>query len=268
MAIGLVLGPGQAARATWSIAAVDPETREVGVAAATCTIGIEYIQGLVPDVGVILAQATTNWSARDHGVDLLRGGSSPAEVLETITDPGFDPWRPWGSWKVRQYGVVRLDPEPAAAAATGEGVSPWSGSRSEGAVSVQGNLLRGPEVVASSFAGFHDAAPREDGCAPDLGERLMRALEAGAAAGGDARCPAEAPALTALLSVARPGEDRTSPSLSLVVPRRFGPAEVAWGLVADYEPAPDDGPATRTLRERYEDWRRRRAAELSGCPAR
>ena len=50
--------------ATWSIVAVDETTGEVGAAAATCTVGVELILGLVPGRGVVVAHAESDDSIR------------------------------------------------------------------------------------------------------------------------------------------------------------------------------------------------------------
>ena len=56
----------QYAAATWSIVAVDPYTGEVGLAAATCNPGINFIAAVVPGKGVVAAQAETSLRGRDH----------------------------------------------------------------------------------------------------------------------------------------------------------------------------------------------------------
>jgi uncharacterized Ntn-hydrolase superfamily protein len=78
---------------------------------------------------------------------------------------------------------------------------------------VQGNLLVGPQVVSGSLAAF-----KSPGGAGRLADRLLRALEAGAEAGGDGRCLPEQTALSAFLMVAAPGDALGSPSLRLIFP--------------------------------------------------
>ena len=201
---------------TWSIVAVDPVTREVGVAAATCTVGVELLRGVVPGRGVVAAQASTNLMARSEAVKALAAGADCAETLTAAREASGLSGMP--GWSDQQFAVAVLDPEPRTAVHTGPDTVAWAGSRSAPAVSVQGNMLRGREVVDVALAAFAS----EDG-APDLAERLMRGLEAGAEAGGDNRCPFECPALTAFLAVARPEEPpEDDPALYLVAPKAYG----------------------------------------------
>jgi uncharacterized Ntn-hydrolase superfamily protein len=77
-------------------------------------------------------------------------------------------------------------------------------------------------VVVEALAAFeHDAAA----C---LAERLLRALEAGAHAGGDSRCVAELGALSAFVAVAQPGDARGEPSLRLLRSRSDEPPTSPW----------------------------------------
>ena len=159
------------------------------------------------------------------------------------------------NWEDQQFAIATLasepEPEPRATAHTGPATVPWSGSASGPGVSVQGNMLRGRAVVDSALAAF-----RADEGEPDLAERILRALEAGAAAGGDNRCPAERPALTAFLSVARPGDAPEAPSLSLVAPRAFGLTGSLWNLVSPYVPEPGEPSPVELLRAMLDARRR------------
>jgi uncharacterized Ntn-hydrolase superfamily protein len=208
---------GAPAAATWSIVATDVETREVGVAAASCIAGVERAGGVVPGRGVMASQGLVNPRALERGKELIAGGASPGEVVLAITAEEFDRNSFW-SWRsgtrVRQYGVAVIGFEQAPAAYTGSRTFEWSGSLTAGGISVQGNLLRGPEVVAAALAAFEAAA------ACPLAERLLLALEAGGARGGDRRCSREQAALSAVLAVAAEGESAEAPGLRLVVPEQ------------------------------------------------
>lgn len=201
---------------TWSIVAVDPVTREVGVAAATCTVGVELVRGVVPGRGVLAAQASTNLMARGEATKALAAGASADEALTAAREASGQSGL--SEWTDQQFAVATLDPEPRVVCHTGDETIAWSGSRAAQAVSVQGNMLRGAEVVDVALAAFAS----EEG-SPDLAERLMRGLEAGAEVGGDNRCPFECPALTAFLAVARPDEpEDVDPALYLVAPKAYG----------------------------------------------
>jgi uncharacterized Ntn-hydrolase superfamily protein len=244
------------AGATWSIVAVDPVTREVGAAAATCTVAVEIIYGSVPGKGVIVAQAATNLSARRKGVEMIAAGAGPQEIISLIASEDFNPGRLWKkSWREQQYGVAVLDADPPAGHFTGAETIPWSGGVAEGTVSVQGNMLYGREVVNAAFRAFRESE-RSNGCRQHLAERLLRALEAGAAQGGDNRCSRERAALTAFLAVAAPGESDEAASLFLVAPKAFGLLGSIRYMVFPYSPSVDTPPAVTALREMYQKWLR------------
>ena len=203
------------AGATWSIVAVDPATREVGVAGASCIPNAQMIAGLAPGRGAIAAQAMANFKGRDRGVELLSGGASPQAVLDEIATVRSDSF--WGidTSRLRQYGVAALDFVDAPAAFTGSWTFAWQGHQLGPGVSIQGNLLAGPTVVGRALTAFTKAPPAGEG---RLADRLLRALEAGAEAGGDGRCLPEQTALSAFLMVAAPADALGSPSLRLIFP--------------------------------------------------
>lgn len=211
------------AHATWSIVAVDAATREVGVAGASCIGEVQVIGRVVPGRGAVAAQAFSNRDGRDLAARELAAGTGPEEILALLTRRRFDGWQ-LPRHRLRQYGIAALG--APAASYTGKWTIPWKGAAQAEGVTVQGNLLRGPEVVRDALAAFvaSDAA-----CG--LGERLLRALEAGAAAGGDRRCSPEQAALSAFVEVARPRDAEDAPTLRLVVPRvEKGAANPVEGL--------------------------------------
>lgn len=170
------------AQATYSIAAVDSDEMLVGGAGTSCvgSLNVSIIQGTVPGIGVVHAQAAINEAGRDEAVALLSMGASASEVINAIANSGFD-----FGFEQRQYGVVRL-PEDAFAF-TGSQNMPVA-SHQYGTVgphrySVQGNILTSENVLTQTADGFETP----DAC--DMAERLMLALEAGAENGeGDSRC--------------------------------------------------------------------------------
>lgn len=230
--LGLALAMAPApARATWSIVAVDPATREVGVAGASCIGGVEVIGRLVPGRGAVAAQAIANLTGRDRAAERLAQGAAPAEIVAELSQRRFD-GRVFPLHRLRQYGIAALG--APAASYTGAWTIPWRGAAQGEGVAVQGNLLRGPAVVRDALAAFERA-----GAACPLGERLLRALEAGAAAGGDRRCDAGQAALSAFLAVARPTDREDAPTLRLVVPG----------------PATEGANPVETLRRDFDAWR-------------
>jgi uncharacterized Ntn-hydrolase superfamily protein len=237
-------------RATWSIAAVDSETSQVGVAGASCILGSEVIAELVPGRGAVVAQAFSNLEARSQLAALLRDGSSPSAALAAVARSGAD--SRWGipTVRLRQYGVAALGFEEAPAHFTGSWTLDWSGARTGRGVTVQGNTLWGPEVIERAYAAF---AAAKDRC---LAERLLVALEAGARAGGDKRCSKDLSALSAFLVVARKEDAPTVPSLRLV---RNRPREPPFSIGSEIrrilirpEPGTRDENPVILLRRDYE----------------
>lgn len=231
---------------TWSIVAVDPATREVGVGAASCAVGVELVRGMVPGKGVCAAQAFTNLYARKHAVKAIAAGAG-AEAVLAAAEAASGKYAQ-SAWKHQQFGVAVLEPEPRALAHTGDANLAWAGSRAAGAVSVQGNILRGPEVVDVALAAFLS----EEG-SPDLAERIMRALEAGNEAGGDSRCPFECPCLAAFIAVTGPDENpKDDPSLYLAAPKLFGIQGIVKHMALGYERDPAMPPPVAHLREKLD----------------
>jgi uncharacterized Ntn-hydrolase superfamily protein len=216
--------------ATWSIVAVDPRTREVGSAGASCTPYVAGIVALAPGRGVIVAQARSNAAARARGVNLLSRGGSPAAVVAAISQPAFDE-----TYAEQQYGAASLDFFQRPAAFTGPRIPPWAGHLLAPGVSVQGNTLAGSEVLAATMEAFQGAHERP------LAERLLNALEAGSSRGGDVRCGSQT-ATSAYVAVARAGDSPRSPSLKLVARESRGGQNPVHVLRRRFEvTAPDRG---------------------------
>lgn len=231
------------AAATWSVVAVDPETQEVGVAVASCveapfgTTVLPQVAGLAPGIGALAVQALYDQRNRDQAMALLVSGASPQELIDTMVagDPGS---------ATRQYGVVTLDAQVAAF--TGSSTQDWASDAQGSLVTVQGNILYGPEVVDDALAAFGAEAPR---CPWTLADRLMVALEAGAAQGGDNRCSEEQSALAAVIQVAGPGDAKGAFTLDLRIPS---------------QPLDGDNPVL-LLRAAYDQWRQDNPPDDSAC---
>lgn len=246
------------AAATWSIVAVDPTTREVGIATASCIAGVEQTAGLVPGIGVMASQGIPSQRALRRGKRMIAAGASPREVLAAIANDKFDPGSFW-SWRsgsrVRQYGIATLGFELVPAAYTGARTFAWSGSRTGPGFSVQGNMLRGPEVVRAAFDAYRAASRL--GCF--LSDRLMAALLAGSEAGGDWRCSRELTALSAHLEVARPADRPRASWLRLVVTDPRPSSASAWRFLRQKLFEEEGGAAENPvgiLAAEYAIWRR------------
>lgn len=242
------------AGATWSIVAVDPGTGEVGLAAASCSVGVQHIAAVVPGKGAVAAQAATSRIGRETARDRIAAGHPARDVLEALRDPAL-----YASWfrvgfPYLQYGVATLGQGSGNAVdagfATGESNVSWAGGEAGEAFSVQGNTLRSAQVVEQAARAFREAGSTT--CPVPLAERLLRALEAGRDAGGDKRCPARAPALAAILVVAQPDDSPDAMSLFEIAPRSFSIVENVWHMAVPYRPDPERPEPVAELRRRYE----------------
>ena len=235
----LVLGAALpvATHATWSIVAVDPESGEAGLAAATCGLGVHFIAAALPGAGVVAAQAATSFKGRDQAREWMEEGVGAEEILERLSSPSF--YNGWfdTDFSELQYGVATLSGYPEAGHISGNNLIPWSGGVTGMNFSVQGNTLRGENVVTAAASAFEEH--EEGACHLAIGERLLRALEAGRDAGGDSRCPAEEPAHSAiLLVVSTPDHDenRLENTLRIITPMEIGFARGIYHSLFPYEP--------------------------------
>ena len=123
-------------------------------------------------VGALATQALMNPLYGTAGLDLLSAGCSAAEVVSRLTsaDAGREQ---------RQLHV--LPAAGPAAAHTGAGCIDWCGQQLFDDFSVAGNMLAGPQVIEATADAFVESVGLP------LAERLLAALAAGEAAGGDKR---------------------------------------------------------------------------------
>ena len=157
---------------TWSIVARDP-SGAFGVAVASKFFAVG---ALCPAVragkGALSTQALINPLYARDGLALLDAGMAAGDVVHRLTEA--DSGR-----AVRQLHVV--DAAGRTAAHTGANCIEWCGHRSGRGFSVAGNMLAGPQVVDETVRAYEAAN------ALPFPERLMAAMEAGEAAGGDKR---------------------------------------------------------------------------------
>lgn len=165
--------------ATFSILGYDAETGEVGVAVQSrvFSVGNGVIWGEA-GVGVAATQAVVDVSYGPQAIDLLRQGLSPQEVVDRILADDPDPLPERWPEAGRQFSVMNAQGEVATH--TGPQASDWAGHMIGEFVSAQGNILAGPEVVEGMVLAFEETEGH-------LSFRLLAALEAGQAAGGDRR---------------------------------------------------------------------------------
>jgi len=158
---------------TWSIIARDAASGRIGIAVATCNFAVgARVPHIRTGVGAVCSQALTNPFFGPRGLALLTAGGTAEDVVRMLmmADGGRDH---------RQVHV--MDREGRFAAATGAQCVGWCGHLIRATISVAGNMLAGPQVVEAT-ADAYEAAP-----ALPLPERLIRAMQAGEAAGGDKR---------------------------------------------------------------------------------
>ena len=165
--------------ATFSIVGFDPATGEMGVAVQSrvFSVGNGVIWGEA-GVGVVATQAWVDVSYGPQGLDLLRKGLSAQEVVDRILADDPDPWGDRWPKEGRQFSV--LDPSGDIATYTGPKASEWAGHRLGEYCSAQGNILAGQGVVDGMVEAFEATEGH-------LSYRLLAALDAGQAAGGDIR---------------------------------------------------------------------------------
>lgn len=165
--------------ATWSIVCVDTATGEICVATATCLEDLD-IQTAVPVMRVgIGAAAAQAFVSAPNKVTIWTGfgaGDTPQQILDTLA--GTDNFHQW-----RQYGIVSLSAPSVsftgvnAQAAKGD----LTGTAGTLRYSIQGNVLAGSAVLTAAETALISTPG-------DMGQKVMAAMEAARALGGDGRC--------------------------------------------------------------------------------
>lgn len=193
---------------TFSIVACDLAAREWGAAVASKFLAVgSVVPWARAGVGAVATQAYANTSFGPGGLDLMALGYAAEDTLNGLL--AADTER-----EHRQVGIV--DREGRAATFTGSECYSWAGGRSGAGYAAQGNILVGPTVVDRMVETF-------EAMSGPLVDRLLRALAAGDAAGGDSR-------------------GRQSAALLVVHPRGGygGFSDVAVDLRVDDHPTPID----------------------------
>lgn len=209
---------------TWSIVAHDPATGAFAVAVATRAFAVGASCPFVrAGVGAVSTQSFTNRYLAPAVLDAVARGLPPDAAIEGALagDEGRG---------IRQ--VHAVDRHGRTAAWTGKNCVAWCGSVAAPGVSVAGNMLVGEPTVAATLTAWQAAAELP------MPERLMAAMEAGEAAGGDRR-------------------GRQSAAMKLVTTEDF----------ADLDLRVDDHvQPLAELRRLLEIWRRERAPGLAMAP--
>jgi uncharacterized Ntn-hydrolase superfamily protein len=178
---------------TFSIIARDPDSAAFGVAVSTA---VPCVGAVVPHaksgVGAIATQSQTNVDLGVGGLVLLERGLSPRAALEGLLaeDPG-----------ATHRQVAGIDAQGRTFAFSGKDCVDWFGSREGRDYSVQGNMLVGQPTIDAMAEAFEGAAGKW------LGVRLLAALEAGQAAGGDKRGRQSAALLVTPMVIGKGSDD-------------------------------------------------------------
>ena len=172
--------------ATFSIVAWDSVTQELGVAVESKYFSVgRTVPWARAGVGAVATQANVNPTYGPKGLAMLESGMAPEEILRAFATSD-------SLWDSRQFALV--DARGRAVTWTGPKCNSWAGGEAGVHFACQGNILTGPEVVAAMARAFRETRG-------ELAGRLITALEAGQAAGGDKRGQQ-----SAALIVVRPSE--------------------------------------------------------------
>jgi len=158
---------------TWSIIARDPLTGQIGIAVATKFFAVgARVPHIAPRIGGVATQALVNPYYGIDGVRLLREGKASGEVIATLiaADDGRES---------RQLHV--MDAKGRIAAHTGRDCVDWCGHIQGDGFSIAGNMLAGAAVLDETAKAYVANA------ALPFPRRLIAAMHAGEAAGGDKR---------------------------------------------------------------------------------
>ena len=191
--VAAMLAAPAPALATWSVIAVDRSTGRVVIASATCVDrDDQFLPGVqavvVPGKGVAACQAAVDGTHQNQMLVFaeLQKGTDPKAIVELLSrDPAF---------QSRQFGIVDLQGRSAGHSGLTNG---YVSQDMQGQVpgteifySIQGNILRPGDAVPNAVKAFVGARGA-------ITDRVMAALEAADAAGGDSRCSCPAPAADA-----------------------------------------------------------------------
>lgn len=189
--LALLTGLQMPAFATWSVIAVDRSTGRVVISSATCTGNADdFLKDLqavvVPGKGVAACQAGADGTHQNQTLvfEELKKGTDPKKIVELLAqDPGF---------QTRQFGILDLQGRSAGHSGLTNGfVTQNIAGQVPGTeifYSIQGNILRMDNVVPKAVKAFIDASG-------GITDRVMAAMEAADASGGDSRCTCTFPAI-------------------------------------------------------------------------
>ena len=217
-ALATDLPPSVPFHSTFSICAIDPATGEAGVAVTT---RVPFVGRAVPwvraGVGAVATQSWTEVAYGPRGLDLLEKGMAPEQAIPALLEG--DAGR-----ELRQLGMIDMQGRTASFSGAENGA--WAGSRAGRDYVVQGNILVGPEVVDAVAASFEATA----GTGMPLAERLILALRAGHAKGGDRRWGSLQSAALRIADPKDPGRGGDHVSIAIDVGEHAEPLEELYRI--------------------------------------
>jgi uncharacterized Ntn-hydrolase superfamily protein len=273
LALVVALAVPSTAWATWSVIAVDLSTGRVVIASATCVASNDqFLKGVqavvVPGKGIAACQAGVDRTGANQRLVFaeLAKGTEPAKIIELLSpDPRF---------QSRQFGILDLQGRSAGHSGLSNGyVSQDVQGRVPGTdiyYSIQGNILRPGEVVPKAVAAFIATKGA-------ITDRVMAAMDAADAAGGDSRCQCPAPPADGS-PIVNPCDGKTSHIAYILMAERTDTNGTSYndGQYAMYitvaQPGEANGPGAikpgenlnpvKTLRARYDVWRKAQPASF------
>jgi hypothetical protein len=286
LVLAFALGLPSTAFATWSVIAVDRSTGRIVIASATCVNNddqfLKNVQAVVvPGKGVAACQSSVDNTHKNQMLvyEELQKGTDPKKIMDMLSeDPAF---------QSRQFGIVDLQGRSTGHSGLTNG---YVAEDIQGQVpgteifySIQGNILRPGEVVPSAVKAFVNAKGA-------ITDRVMAAMEAADAGGGDSRCSCPPPPADGS-TPANPCDGKTAHVAYILMAERNDTAGIGapaadntWahnnGKYTMYinvsQPTapggPDRGPGAikpgenlnpvKTLRVRYDAWRKLQPADF------
>jgi uncharacterized Ntn-hydrolase superfamily protein len=158
---------------TWSIIALDGASGQFGIAVATRFFAVgARVPHIAARLGGIATQALVNPYYGIDGVELLREGHAPGDIVKTLIAAD-------GGRQSRQLHI--MDARGRIAAFTGSECVDWCGHVEGNGFSIAGNMLAGAGVLDDTAAAYIGGENLP------FAQRLIAAMRAGEAAGGDKR---------------------------------------------------------------------------------
>lgn len=284
----LLLGVCTPAFATWSVIAVDAKTGQVIIASATCVRQagfpsrkpngardlMEVQAVIVPGVGVAACQAGVDNTREDQMLVYreIQKGTPPAQIIELLKQHEAAR-KPEPQMERRQFGIVTIPDGKQVTAQNNRAGFNGSGNSSSslyrgGAVGdifyqVQGNTLLGDDVVEKAALAFTRASGT-------VADRVMAAMEAADANGGDHRCNCGVSVMDFV-----PCDDKTAHVAYIAIAQKDDKVGVTHNdgqyyafisVTDDNTKKGESGNPVKTLRMRYNAWVKDGAKRLPAPP--